>query len=86
MTLDEKMKEIEGLSNVVLFEGALNQDVIKELYRLGREKRVAIAALRKCREQRDCWMSGAMHGSSSTEYDKRVKKGDAELLKILEGK
>ena len=72
MTLDEKLKEIETGEE---FGGVPSAGLDVYASRL-------LAALKKCREQRNEWITSTSHKEWS---GKLIRRADAELLKILEG-
>lgn len=77
MTLDEKLKEIEFRLSTATYVGFSSsaQAVILEL---NIENNFLLAALKRCREQRNHWSDGRCDRSDFAEWD-------AELLALLEG-
>ena len=78
MTLDEKLKEIVFRQLTATYVGFSEsaQDVIREL---NIECAFLLAALQRCREQRNNWSDGRCDLSDFAEWD-------AEILALLEGK
>lgn len=67
MTLEDKLKEIEGYDS-----RSVRADQVKGL----------IAALRRCREQRDDYLRRCYHEGATVQ---RMCDCDAELLALLQG-
>lgn len=81
MTLDEVLEEIASHCLV----NTSHDKYVESIMRLIRHRDFLLAALQRCREQRDS-MVMAYHPEYRVSSEKQIERHDAEILKILEGK